>query len=67
MNKGKNCKWYDVCPLKRYYDRGKLDEKWVARYCWQDNRECVRKKLEEQGIAHPDIMLPDGTIDQSLD
>lgn len=60
------CKWYDVCPLKYFYERGKLDEKWIRDYCWGDNSKCVRKKMEDSGKYHPDNMLPDGSIDEEL-
>ncbi|MEA3490238.1 MAG: uracil-DNA glycosylase [Candidatus Omnitrophota bacterium] len=66
MSYKKVCKWFDVCPLKRFYERGKLDKKWIDEYCRRDNSECVRKKLEEDGVYHPDNMLPDGTIDEGL-
>ena len=62
MSKHKICVWYDVCPMKRFYEEGKLDEKWVKEYCWGDNSQCVRKRMEEAGEYHPDNMLPDGTI-----
>ena len=62
----KVCKWYSVCPMKRFYQQGKLDRFWVENFCWVDNPECVRKKLEGKGIAHPDNMLPDGRIDDTL-
>lgn len=26
------CKWYQVCPMKRYYEQEKIDEKWVENY-----------------------------------
>ncbi|MBN1409743.1 MAG: hypothetical protein JW969_02790 [Spirochaetales bacterium] len=58
---GKCCHWYPVCPMKRFYEKGLLEKKWVAEYCWISNPDCVRKKLEEQGKYHPDDMLPDGT------
>lgn len=65
--KDKNiCKWFGVCPLKRFYEQGKLDKKWVQDYCWSNNPDCVRKKMEEEGLYHPDNMLPDGTIDKKL-
>jgi hypothetical protein len=66
MKNSKTCKWYDVCPLKVFYEQGRLDAKWVVEYCWRDNPECVRKKMEEDGVYHPDNMLPDGTIDKGL-
>ena len=62
----KTCIWYPVCPMKRFYEEGKISESWVANYCWVSNPECVRKKLEDAGVYHPDNMLPDGTIDKSL-
>ena len=60
------CKWYDVCPLKRFYQQGALDKRWVENYCWGDYLKCVRYKMEEKGSYHPDNMLPDGTVDEKL-
>ena len=64
--KPRQCKWFPVCPMKRYYEMGKLDEKWIREYCKGNWEKCVRYQLEEQGECHPDWMLPDGTIDESL-
>lgn len=58
----KTCKWYDVCPLKRFYEEGKLDEKWIEDYCKGDYKSCVRYKMEEEGKPHSDNMLPNGEI-----
>lgn len=66
MNDKNVCKWFAVCPLKRFYEQGKLDKRWVQDYCWSNNPNCVRKKMEEEGLYHPDNMLPDGTIDKNL-
>lgn len=52
--------------MKRYYEKGKIDEKWIKNYCKGDWSNCVRFKKEERGEYHPDWMLPDGTIDDSL-
>ena len=60
------CKWYNVCPLKRFYEQKVLDKRWVENYCWGDYPKCVRYKMEEKGSYHPDNMLPDGTIDKKL-
>ena len=60
------CKWFDVCPLKIYYEQGKLDRNWIEHYCWSNNPNCVRKMMEEKGEYHPDNMLPDGKIDKFL-
>jgi hypothetical protein len=52
--------------MKRYFERGELDRKWIDRYCHGDWESCVRFRMEERGESHPDWMLPDGTIDKSL-
>jgi len=59
----KPCKWYTVCPIKRFTERGLLDKKWVETYCLKANNQCVRYQMEEKGHYHPDNMLPDGSID----
>jgi len=53
-DKQKKCKWYDVCPMKRFYEQGRLDRRWVEDYCFHNGRDCVRKKMEEEGRYHPD-------------
>ena len=60
------CKWYSMCPMKRYYEAGKLAAKWVNEYCMGDWRNCVRYEKEERGEPHPDWMLPDGSLDNRL-
>ena len=62
----KDCKWYPVCPMKRFYEEGKLDKKWIELYCKGDWESCVRYQMEERGEPHPDWMLPDGTLDEKL-
>ena len=61
-----DCKWYPVCPMKRYYEKGILDKKWIELYCKGDWLSCVRYELEESGEYHPDWMFPDGSIDKKL-
>ena len=60
------CKWYAVCPMKRYTETGLLDPKWVKTYCKGDWDRCVRYQMEERGEFHPDWMLPDGSISTDL-
>jgi uracil-DNA glycosylase family 4 len=60
------CKWYPVCPMKRFYETGILESKWVELYCKGDWKSCVRYKMEENGEYHPDWMLPDGSIAPEL-
>jgi len=60
------CKWFEVCPLKRFYEEGKLEKKWIEDYCKGDYKNCVRYSMEEEGIPHPDNMLPNGEIRDDL-
>jgi len=60
------CKWYPVCPMKRYFEEGKLNGRWIELYCKSNWSSCVRYKMEENNRYHPDWMLPDGTIDERL-
>jgi hypothetical protein len=52
--------------MKYYFERGKIDRKWIEEYCHGDWDACVRYQMEERGEQHPDNMLPDGTIDEVL-
>ncbi|MFW5927641.1 MAG: uracil-DNA glycosylase [Thermoplasmatota archaeon] len=60
------CKWYDLCPMKRFYEEDQLDRRWIEFYCKGDWENCVRYKKEKKGEHHPDNMLPDGSIDEDL-
>ena len=64
MRHRKTCKWYNVCPLKIFYEEDRLDKRWVEDYCLSDYKKCVRYKMEEEDSSHPDNMMPDGTIDE---
>jgi len=52
--------------MKRFLETGRLDPIWVDRFCRGDYRRCVRYRMESRGEPHPDHMLPDGTLDESL-
>jgi DNA polymerase len=65
-SKNKICKWYQVCPIKYFVNHGKLEKKWVEDYSLRDNKACIRYKLEESGIDHPDNLLPNGEIKEDL-
>ncbi len=60
------CKWFSVCPLKKFYEQGKLDRNWIELYCKGDWESCIRFQMEENFECHPDNMLPDGKIDKRL-
>jgi len=61
------CKWFSVCPLKRFYEQEKVDKRWVEEYCWDNYLKCERYKMEDRNLYHPDNMMPDGTIDKNLE
>jgi DNA polymerase len=63
---GRECGWYRVCPLRRFYERGELSGIWIDRYCRGGWEACVRYRMEETGQPHADWMLPDGTTDERL-
>jgi len=62
------CVWYDqTSGMKRAYDKGLLDKKWIENYCLNGGKNCIRKqRFEEKGYVSPDYVLPDGTIDEKL-
>jgi len=62
----KDCKWYQACPMKRFYEAGILNREWVELYCKGDWECCTRYEMEESGKPHSDWLLPDGTIDERL-
>ncbi len=62
----RDCKWTVMCPMKWYFDKGRLDRKWIELYCKGDWESCVRYQKEENGVYHQDWMLPDGSLDESL-
>ena len=68
MKDGTICKWYnETSGIKRAYDKGLLDKKWIEEYCWNGGKGCIRKKrFEAEGYVSPDFVLPDGTIDENL-
>jgi DNA polymerase len=61
-----NCKWLSICPLKRFYEVGRLEFSWIELYCKGLWSTCVRYQMEEKGLYHPDWMLPDGRLDEKL-
>jgi hypothetical protein len=52
--------------MKKFHESGKLDKKWVEQYCHTDWESCTRYQMEENGQYHPDNMLPDGSINKTL-
>ena len=53
--------------MKRAYDKGLLEKKWIEEYCWNGGKGCIRKKrFETEGYVSPDYVLPDGTVDENL-
>ncbi|MBN1615619.1 MAG: uracil-DNA glycosylase [Deltaproteobacteria bacterium] len=60
------CKWFHCCPMRRFYEEGRLDRQWISLYCKGLWNTCIRYHMEEKGEVHPDWMLPDGTMDERL-
>jgi len=61
-----DCKWYKLCSIKKFYEKGILDKKWVEIHCKADWGSRARYHLEENDKPHTDYMLPDGTISEKL-
>jgi len=61
-----DCRWFLCCPMKRFYEEGRIQKRWIELYCKGDWKSCVRYHMEERGEPHPDWMLPDGSLDESL-
>jgi hypothetical protein len=68
MERTNFCIWYnETSGVKRAYDRGLIDKKWVEQYCWSGGQGCIRKKrFEEEGYVSPDYVLPDGTVSEEV-
>jgi hypothetical protein len=62
----KICKWYRVCPIKKFTDEGKLERTWIERYCLVSNKTCIRFQMEGRGEPHPDNLLPNGETRKDL-
>lgn len=62
----KICEKYEACPIRRFYEQGKLEKEWVEKYCWGDNKKCARLQLEKKGEPRPDNLLPNGEIREEL-
>lgn len=60
------CKWFLCCPMKRFLEEGRIQKRWIELYCKGDWKSCVRYHMEENGEPHPDWLLPDGSLDESL-
>jgi hypothetical protein len=53
--------------VKRAYDLGLIEKKWVEEYCWKGGEGCLRKKrFEEEGHVSPDYVLPNGTASERI-
>ena len=55
------CRWYPLCPMRRFFEQGRLDRSWIEAYCHGDWESCIRYRMEESGEPHSDFLLPDGT------
>jgi hypothetical protein len=62
------CRWYnETSGVKRAYDLGLIDERWVRDYCLNGGEGCVRKmRFENEGYVSPDYVLPDGSMSEAV-
>ena len=51
MKNQKKCKWFDLCPLKKFYEQGNLDKRWIADYCFDNFLKCTRYTMEQKGVS----------------
>jgi hypothetical protein len=67
-NERRVCRWYnETSGMKRAFDAGRLEKRWIDDYCLNSGTGCVRKRrYENEGYVSPDYVLPDGTIDENL-
>jgi len=68
VSRGNFCRWYnETSGVKRAYDLGLIDKRWVEDYCERGGEGCVRKKrFEEEGYVSPDYILPDGSVSERI-
>jgi hypothetical protein len=66
MSKKQHCRWYPVCPMKRAYEAGKLEKRFIDEYCFGNWEACVRYQMESRGEPHPDHLRQDGVYDERL-
>jgi len=55
------CKWFSVCPIRKWEEEGKISDKWKKKYCKSEEnwKNCKRYQMEVEGIEHQKI-LPNG-------
>lgn len=62
----KVCKWYNICPIKTFFEKGKVKQELIEKYCFNGGIGCQRMEMEEKGVFEPYNMLPNGEIDENL-
>jgi len=60
------CKWFNICPLRKFEKERKLNLVWRNKYCLSSFQKCQRYIEALKKIPHPVNMLPDGSINKSL-
>ncbi|MFW5866451.1 MAG: hypothetical protein ACOCX2_01455 [Armatimonadota bacterium] len=62
------CRWYNATSgIKRAFDAGLIERRWVEEYCLKGGEGCVRKRrFEEEGRVSPDYVLPDGSESEAI-
>ena len=60
------CKWFNICPLRRFEKERKLNLVWRNKYCLGNFQKCQRYIETLKEVSHPANILPDGSINKSL-
>ena len=61
----RDCKWFYVCPMKRYFEGEKLDNKLFDSYCRGEWANCMRYEMEEKaGVKIRDSLIRKALIDK---
>ena len=45
MKSDYKCKWYNVCPMKIFYENGRIDSQWGEDYCY-DVKDMKWKRMD---------------------
>ncbi|MCK5538385.1 MAG: hypothetical protein KAI79_16275 [Bacteroidales bacterium] len=52
--------------MKFFFEKKQIEKSWIDNFCFDNWHQCVRYQKEEQGIYHPDNMMPNGNINNKL-
>lgn len=62
MKETTHCRWIEICPLRTFEQKGKLNLEWKTNYCESNWNQCMRYQNVVNGKHSSDQMLPDGSF-----